>query len=101
MSSEERLLKDGQLLPNPREPKDSFYVLLQGELPAPDDAGVAIARLQLFGILPRSRTVAAAGPCRLVRLEPTRLFEVAGENPGLIPGLVDACRVLARDPASA
>ena len=101
VSSEERLLRDGQLLPNPREQKDSFYVLLQGELPAPDDAQFAIARLELFGIAPFSRTVAAAGPCRLIRLEPTRLFEVAAENPGLILGLVDACRVLARDATSA
>ena len=100
-SSEERLLKEGQRLPNPREPKDSFYVLLEGGLSAAEGPPVALARLALFGMLPQSRPVAAEGPCRLVRLEPTRLFEVAAENPGLIPGLLDAGRFLARETISA
>jgi hypothetical protein len=36
-----------------------------------------------------------------LRLEPTRLFELAGENLALIPGLLDACRLLGPDAASA
>jgi hypothetical protein len=34
--------------------------------------------------------VEARGPCRLIRLEPTRLFELAAENLGLVPGLLEA-----------
>jgi hypothetical protein len=101
LASEERLLKEGQRLPNPREPQDSFYVLLDGNLTGQDAAGEGFGLLTLFGVLPGARTVEARGPCRLVRLEPTRLFELAGENLALIPGLLDACRLLSRDTTSA
>ncbi|MDD9417937.1 tryptophan synthase subunit alpha, partial [Staphylococcus aureus] len=84
LASEERLLKEGQRLPNPREPQDSFYVLLDGSLAVEDTAGEGFGLLTLFGVLPGARTVEARGPCRLVRLEPTRLFELAGEHLALI-----------------
>lgn len=100
VSSEERLLKDGQRLPNPREPKDSFYVLLQGEMQVLG-ASARLERPAFFGVLPGSSSVEAAGACRLVRLEPTRLFELAGENLPLLPGLFAACRLLAPDRDSA
>lgn len=100
-SSEERLLREGQSLPNPREPKDSFYVLLDGQLSPPEEPRRALERLSLFGILPGSRPVTATLPCRLVRLEPTRLFEVAGESPTLIPGLLHACRTLGQGSSAA
>lgn len=100
-SSEERPLKEGQRLPNPREPKDSFYVVLRGEVEAPAESGSLLARPGLFGVLQGSRPAVARGPCDLVRLEPTRLFELAGENLALIPGLLDASRLLARDGAPA
>jgi HEAT repeat protein len=94
VSSEERLLRPGQRLPNPREPRDSFYVLLQGEMAVPGGAGPRLDRLSLFGVLAGSRSVEATGACRLVRLESARLFELAGENLSLIPGLVTASRLL-------
>jgi hypothetical protein len=101
VSSEERLLKEGQRLPNPREPRESFHVLLAGNLTAPGsepgEEDVRLERMSLFGILPGARSVEAVEPCRLVRIEPTRLFELAGENMGLIPGLLRACRLLSVD----
>ncbi len=101
VSSEERILREGQRLPNPREPKDSFYVLLQGEMTVLGGSGRTLQRPSLFGALPGSSSVEAVGPCRLIRLEPTRLFELAGENLPLIPGLLDACRVLAPEASTA
>lgn len=100
-TSEERLLKEGQRLPNPREPKDAFYVVLRGELAVGGEPGAVLGRPAFFGVLQGSRPAVATGPCRLVRLEPTRLFELAGENLALIPGLLDACRLLSPDAASA
>lgn len=100
-ASEERLLKEGQRLPSPREPRDSFYVVVDGEVEAPAGSGNVLGRLGFFGVLPGSRPAAARGACHLVRLEPTRLYEVAGENAALVPGLLDACSLLARDAASA
>ena len=99
-SSEERLLREGLRLPNPREPKDSFYVLVEGPLGIAGRPGPAFPPLSLFGLLPGASPVETAGPCRLVRLEPTRLFEVAGENVDLVPGLLDACTLLVPETAS-
>jgi len=100
-SSEERLLKEGQRLPNPREPRDSFYVLLGGALAFAGEPGEGLRRPAFFGVLHGARPVEARTACRLVRLEPTRLFELAGENLTLIPGLLDASQLLARDSGSA
>jgi hypothetical protein len=100
-SSEERLLKEGQRLPNPREPRDSFYILLNGELTIAEAPSSRFESLAFFGVLPGSRPVEARTPCRLVRLEPTRLFELSAENPVLIPGLLEAGRLLARSAPSA
>jgi hypothetical protein len=36
-----------------------------------------------------------------VRIEPTRLFEVAGENVALVRGLLDACMLVTREPNAA
>lgn len=99
VSSEERLLREGQRLPNPREPKDSFYVLLEGGMAALG-GGARLEPPAFFGVLPGSSSVEAAGACRLVRLEPTRLFELAGENLSLIPGLLAASRLLSPERAS-
>jgi HEAT repeat protein len=101
LASEERLLKEGQFLPNPREPRDSFYVLLDGDLGPADAEGPSLPRLALLGALHGMRPFASRGPCRLVRLEPTRLFEIAGENLGLVPGLLEASRRDAREAAAA
>lgn len=98
LSAEERLLREGQRLPSPREPRDAFYVLLEGELAARGLPGNELEKLALLGFLPGARPVEAIGPCRLLRFEPTRLFEIAGENPALIPPLLEAGRSLA--PAS-
>jgi ATP:ADP antiporter, AAA family len=100
-SSEERILKEGQRLPNPREPRDSFYILLNGELTVVGSPSSRFENLTFFGTLPGALPVEGRTPCRLVRLEPTRLFELSAENPALIPGLLEASRLLARNASSA
>lgn len=94
-NSEERRLADGQTLPNPRDPKDSFFVVVDGALAIDGGAGEAarIPERALVAFSPGARPAASVGNGRLVRIEPNSLFELAQEEPRLVPACLRAARL--------
>jgi hypothetical protein len=91
-SSELRALQPGQRLPAPRDPQHAFYVTLSGEVELRDADGgtLRLSPLTIFTFVPGTPPVEAVADARLIRLEPTLLFELAAEVPEILPGLLHA-----------
>jgi hypothetical protein len=66
------------------------------------DAGTAITLppFTVFTFEPGASPVETVSDTTLIRIEPTAVFELAAEEPELIPGLVRAAEALGRDAAA-
>lgn len=95
-SSEVRTLQAGQRLPSPRDPQHAFFVTLDAELElrAHNGLSLRLARFSVFTFEPGAQPVETVTDTVLVRIEPTSVFELAAEEPELIPGLVRAAEAL-------
>ncbi|HMC76152.1 MAG TPA: Npt1/Npt2 family nucleotide transporter [Vicinamibacterales bacterium] len=102
-ASEIRTLQAGQRVPSPRDPQHAFFVTLEGEVVLrAQDAGMTIALppFTVFTFEPGAPPVETVADTTLIRIEPTSVFELAAEEPELIPGLVRAAEALGRDAAA-
>jgi ATP/ADP translocase/HEAT repeat protein len=96
-ASDERVLKPHRRLPSPRAPRESFYVLVDGELglvdegAAPNGTGPGARSLIAFG--PGARTLKVIETARFIRLEPDPLMDAAAEHVELIPALLQAIKL--------
>ena len=95
-SSEMRVLQAGQRLPSPREPQHSFFVTLADELVLQTSDGSMIQQppFSVFTFEPGAPTVLTVADTHLIRIEPTPVFELAAEEPEIIPGLLHAAEAL-------
>jgi HEAT repeat protein len=95
-SSEVRALQAGQRLPSPRDPHHAFFVTLDGEvvLRAQDGTSLRLPPFSVFTFEPGAPPVETVADTVLIRIEPTSVFELAAEEPELIPGLVRAAEAL-------
>jgi HEAT repeat protein len=95
-SSEVRTLQAGQRLPSPRDPQHAFFVTLDAEveLRAENGMSLRLAPFSVFTFEPGAPPVETVADTVLVRIEPTSAFELAAEEPELIPGLVRAAEAL-------
>jgi hypothetical protein len=97
-ASDERVLKPHRRLPSPRAPRESFYVIVEGEVglveeTAPPNGGtLPVRRLIAFG--PGARSLKVIETARFIRLEPDPLLEVAAEHVELVPALLQAIKLL-------
>jgi hypothetical protein len=91
-ASELRALQPGQRLPAPRDPEHAFYVTMSGELTLRDAGGATLrlTPLTLFTFVPGTPSVEATAEALLIRLDPAQVFELAAENPDIVPGLLQA-----------
>ena len=95
-SSEVRTLQAGQRLPSPRDPQHAFFVTQDAELElrAHNGLSLRLAPFSVFTFEPGAQPVETVTDTVLVRIEPTSVFELAAEEPELIPGLVRAAEAL-------
>jgi hypothetical protein len=93
-TSEERVLKPGRRLPSQKEPKDSVYVFLDGEVAftegAAPEVGGTLPRLGLIAFGPGASPLEVSETSRFIRFDPHQLFELAAEYVDLIPALLRA-----------
>jgi HEAT repeat protein len=96
IASDERVLKAHRRLPSPRAPRESFYVLVEGEVgladATPDEGGLPARSLIAFG--PGARSLKVLEAARFIRLDPAPLMEVAAGHVELIPELLRAIKLL-------
>jgi hypothetical protein len=91
-----RTLQAGQRLPSPRDPQHAFFVTLDAEVELRVQNGMSLrlAPFSVFTFEPGAPPVETVTDTVLVRIEPTSVFELAAEEPELIPGLVRAAEAL-------
>jgi AAA family ATP:ADP antiporter len=94
-SSEVRTLQAGQRLPTARDPQHAFFVTLDDVvLGAHDGTSIRLSPFTVFTFEPGAPPVDTVAETVLIRIEPTSVFELAAEEPELIPGLVRAAEAL-------
>jgi hypothetical protein len=94
-SSEVRTLQAGQRLPTARDPQHAFFVTLDDVvLGAHDATSIRLSPFTVFTFEPGAPPVDTVAETVLIRIEPTSVFELAAEEPELIPGLVRAAEAL-------
>ena len=101
-SSEVRSLPADQRIPSPRDPQHAFFVSVAAEivLRGQDSGSIQLPPFTVFTFEPGATPVETVADTLLIRIEPTSVFELAAEEPELIPGLVRAAEELARDAAA-
>ena len=97
-SSEVRAVQPQQELPSPRDPQHAFFVTLRDDLVLTIDGGLPLAlpRYALFTFEPGAPKAEAQADAVLIRVDPMAVFELAGEEPHIIPGLLSAADTLNR-----
>ena len=101
-SSEVRSLQAGQRIPSPRDPQHAFFVSVADDivLRGQDSRSIQLPPFTVFTFEPGAPPVETVADTLLIRIEPTSVFELAAEEPALIPGLVRAAEELATDAAA-
>jgi hypothetical protein len=97
-SAEVRVVQPGQELPSPRDPEHAFFVTVHDDLVLRVDGGapLALPRFALFTVEPGAARAESQTEAILIRVDPTPVFELAGDEPQIIPGLLNACETLNR-----
>jgi AAA family ATP:ADP antiporter len=100
-SSEVRRLESGQRIPSVRDPQHAFFVTLESPVVLRDETGTAIdlAPYTVFAFEPGAPPVETVADTVLIRIDPAAAFELAAEEPELIPGIVKAAEALGRNAA--
>ena len=100
-SSDVRMLQAGQRVPSVRDPQNAFFVTLEDDvvLRAQDGATIQLPPFSVFAFEPGAPPVETVADTVLIRIEPASAFELAAEEPELIPGLVQAAEALDRNAA--
>jgi len=100
-SSDVRALQADQRIPSVRDPQNAFFVTLEHEvaLRAQDGASIQMPPFTVFAFEPGAAPVETVAETVLIRIDPAPAFELAAEEPELIPGLVQAAEAIDRNAA--
>jgi ATP:ADP antiporter, AAA family len=100
-SSDVRTLQAGQRIPNVRDPQNAFFVTLDDQvaLRAQDGTSIQLPPFTVFAFEPGAPPVETVADTVLIRIDPAPAFELAAEEPELIPGIVQAAEALGRNAA--
>ncbi len=100
-SSDVRTLPPDQRIPSVRDPQNAFFVTLENEvaLRAQDGTAIHLPPFTVFAFESGAAPVETVAETVLIRIDPAPAFELAAEEPELIPGLVQAAEAIGRNAA--
>jgi hypothetical protein len=101
-AAESRLLAPEQRVPSTRDPQHTFFVSLDNDLTlqAQDGASLRVPPFTVFTFEPGAPPMQTVADTILLRIEGAPFFDLASEEPELIPGLVQASEALSGNAAA-